>query len=446
MKKENKVDQFIKNPKKALLTLAYPTLIAMIVQIMYNIVDTAFVGRLGAEAIAALTFSFPIFFILIALNQGIAIGMASRISRFLGGKKKESAENTAMHGLFISLGLAIVIFFAGILTLKPLFSVFGATASVIELSMQYMSVILIGIFFMFPAFVLGSMFTAQGDTKTPMKVQVIALLLNIILDPIFIYVLGYGVKGAAIATSITFFVALFLFIHYIKRKSYLQIRLRSFKYSFPICKEICKVGAPATLIMLLMSVYIIFINRFMAHFGTNYVASFGIASRLESVAVMPILAISTSVMTLVGMFFGAKRYDLLKNIIRYAVIVGSVFTSVMGFFFYLFPSFFLRIFTPDITLLNLASAYLRVAVFTFPIMAIGLIIGRAMQGMGFGLPALVITCVRILIVAVPLAYVFVFVLGYSYLSIAVAMIVGGVVSDIIASIWLRSEIKNLNSN
>ncbi len=445
MKKENRVDYFIKNPKKALFTLAYPMLIAMIVQTMYNIVDTAFVGRLGAEAIAALTFSFPIFFILMALNQGIAVGMGSRISRFLGSKKKGSAENAAMHGIFISLGLAIVIFIAGILTLKPLFSIFGATESVLQLGVSYMLIILIGVFFMFPAFVISSMFSAEGDTKTPMKVQISALLLNIILDPIFIYVLGYGVKGAAIATAISFFVALILFIYYVNRKSYLHIRLSSFKFSFPICKEICKVGAPATIIMLLMSIYIIFINRFMTHFGTEYVASFGIASRLESVAVMPIMAISTAVMTLVGMFFGAKRYDLLKDIIWFSIKVGTTFTSAMGIIFFILPSLFLRIFTPDPTLLSIGSAYLRIDVFTFPLITFGMIIGRAMQGMGYGLPALIITSVRILIVAVPLAYIFVFILGYGYLSIAVAMVLGGIISNIIAVPWLKIKLNRLNN-
>lgn len=443
--KKNRVDEFIKNPKKALFKLAMPIIIAMIVQAMYNIVDTAFVGRLGAEAIAALTFSFPLFFILIALNSGIGIGMGSRISRFLGEKNKKAAENTAIHGILISLGSALVIFVLGIFTLKPLFTLFGATESVVGLAISYMSIILFGIFFMFPAFVLSSVFSAQGDTKTPMKVQITALILNIVLDPIFIYVLGYGVRGAAIATLISFFTVLLLFIYYIKKKSYLCISLKYFKFSSSIIKQILSVGAPASLMMLLMSIYIMFINRFMAHFGTNYVASFGIASRLESVAVMPIVAFSIAMLTLVGMFYGAKRHDLVKEIAWYGIRIAVAFTSAMGLIFFIAPSLFLKIFTNDILLINLGSAYLRIAVFTFPLMAVGMLTARILQGMGFGLPGFIINLVRIIVVAIPLAYLFVFILGYGYLSIAVAMVIGGIVSNIVALSWLRIRLYALKA-
>src|SRR3989344_2458935 len=284
----NRVDEFIRNPKKAMLALALPIVITMIVQVMYNIVDTAFVGRLGAEAIAALTFSFPLFFILISLNSGIGIGVNSVISRYLGSENKKGAENAAVHGILISLFFGLIIIVIGMLTLKPLFLLFGATENVLNLAMGYMSVILLAVIFIFPSFVLNSIFSAQGDTKTPMKVQILALLSNIILDPIFIYVLGYGVVGAAVATLISFSLGLILSIYFIRTKSYLRVSLKNFKFSPLLIKQIFYVGAPASFMMLLMSVYIMFINRFMAHFGVEYVAAFGIASRLESVATMPV--------------------------------------------------------------------------------------------------------------------------------------------------------------
>ena len=442
---ENRVDEFIKNPKKALLTLALPMIIAMIVQVMYNVVDTAFVGRLGADAIAALTFSFPIFFILIALNSGLGVGMSSRISRFLGEKRKEDAENTAMHGLFISIIFGLFIFVGGIIFLRPIFSIFGAANSVLELSIDYMSIILFGIFFMFSSFMLNNIFSSQGDTKTPMKVQIFALILNIILDPIFIYVLGYGVRGAAIATVIAFALSLILFIYYIKKKSYLKIHLSSFKFSFSLVKEIFLIGLPASLMMLLISVYFMFINKFMAYFGTNYVASFGIASRLESVITMPIVALSIAMLTLVGMFFGAKRYELLKEISWYGIKISILFASAIGVVFFLLPSLFLRIFTPDATLLAISSAYLRIEIFIFPLFAVSMIISRVMQGMGFGMPGLVINLVRTLLISVPLAYIFVFILKYGYLSIAAATIIGGVISSIVAIIWMEIEFKKIES-
>ncbi|MBL7054668.1 MATE family efflux transporter [Candidatus Woesearchaeota archaeon] len=442
---KNRVDEFIKNPKKALIKLAMPMIIVMVVQTMYNIVDTAFVGRLGADAIAALTFSFPLFFILISINSGISAGITSRISRYMGEKNKEQAENTAVHGLLISITCAVLVFTIGFLSLKPLFIIFGASDSVIQLGISYMSVILISVFFMFPAYILHSIFSSQGDTKTPMKIWVFTLLVNIALDPIFIYVLGFGVKGAAIATLISYLLALTLFTYYFRKKSYLKIRIKSFKFSFRILREIFNVGAPASLTMLLMSVYIMFLNRFMAHFGTDYVAAFGIVSRLESVAIMPIVAMSMSLLTIIGMFYGAKRLDLIKNISWYGIKISILFTSAVGFLFFLFSPVFLRIFTSEPALIAIASKYLRIEVLTFPLMAVSMNIARIIQGMGFGLPGFMINLIRIVLIAVPLAYIFVFILGYSYLSIAVAMVLGGIASNIVGIIWLKIKLKTLIS-
>lgn len=444
--RNSRVDKIIRDPKRSLLRLAAPIMVAMVVQTMYNIVDTAFVGRLGAESIAALTFSFPIFFVLISINSGIASGMSSRISRYLGEKNKKQAENTAMHGLFISIALAIIIIVTGLLSLEELFSLLGASGQVLAFAMEYMSIIIIGTIFMFTTYVITNIFQAQGDTKTPMKIQISALILNIILDPIFIYVLGYGVKGAAIASIISFFTALIISAYFLKKKSHLHISMKSFKFSKLITRQIISVGAPASLMMLLLSFYIAFLNRFMVNFGTEYVAAFGIASRLESVAVMPLVALTMSMMTVIGIIYGAKRYDLLKSTSWYGIRIGIIFTSVIALIFFSIPKLFLMIFTPDTTLLDIGSAYLKIEVFTFPLMAISMMISRIMQAMGYGMPGLIINLIRIFIVAVPLAYFFVFVLGWGYLSIAIAMVLGGIAASTTAIIWLNSKIRKMDEN
>ena len=441
--KKNNVGKFIKNPKKALFTLAIPMVVAMLVQALYNVVDTAFVGRLGAESIAALTFSFPLFFILMGVNAGIGTGVSSRIARFMGAKNKTAAENTAIHGLILSTVLAVVFFFLGRAYLVPLFNLFGATESVTSLAVQYMGVVLIGIVFMFPAHVILNIFLAQGDTKTPTKVQVMALALNMILDPIFIYTLGYGVKGAGIATAISFCFAFVLSVYYLKKDSYIEVNPESFSKSLWIVKQIFKIGAPATMTMLLIAVYMGFINRFMAHFGTDYVAAFGLSGRLESIAILPVLAISMSLLTLVGMFYGAKRYDLMKEISWYGIKNSMIFMIAAGILLFVFPSVFLRIFTSDPNLLAIGSAYLRVIVFTLPLMAIGNTISRVLQGIGSGMPAFIISLIRIIIVSLPLAYLFVFKLGYGYLSIAAAMVIGGIAAALIAVILLELKLKKI---
>jgi len=440
---KNRVDEFIARPRRALFVMAAPVAIAMFVQTMYNIVDTAFVGRLGAASIAALTFAFPIFFIMISLNSGLGVGINSVISRLLGAKNKEVAENAAAHGIIITAVFAVAVYSLGRLTLGPLYSLFGAAPDVRALSMSYMIILLSAVFFMFPAYAINSIFAAQGDTRTPMIVQTFGFVLNTILDPIFIYLLHMGVRGAAIATNIAIAITLLVYVYFLRKRSYLRVRFRSFRFSFDLCREICRVGAPAGLMMLTMSIYVMFLNRFMAHFGTDYVAAFGLATRLESFVSLPIFALSISLMTLVGMFYGAGRYDLVKSISRYGTGVGLLAAVGVGGVFYAFPVIFLTIFTQDRLILMIGSAYLRVDVLTFPTMATAMIVSRVLQGMGFGLPGFIINVIRIFVVAVPLAYAFVFVLGYGFLSIAWAMVAGGVTASLLAFWWMGLRFRRL---
>jgi MATE family, multidrug efflux pump len=439
----NRVDEFLAKPRRALFSLAAPVAIAMFVQTMYNIVDTAFVGRLGAASIAALTFAFPMFFVLISLNSGLGVGINSIVSRLLGGKNKEAAENAAAHGIIITAALAIVIYSLGRLAIGPLYSLFGAAPDVRVLSMSYMTIILAAVFFMFPAYAMNSIFAAQGDTRTPMIVQTSGFVLNAILDPIFIYLLHFGVRGAAIATNIAIAITLLVYVYFLRQRSYLQVNFRTFRFSPGLCREILRVGAPASLMMLTMSVYVMFLNGYMAHFGTDYVAAFGLATRLESFVSLPIFAISISLLTLVGMFYGAKRYDLVKAISWYGTGVGLLAAGGVGILFYAVPGVFLRIFTQERLILMIGSAYLRIDVLTFPTMAIAMIVSRILQGMGFGFPGFIINVIRIFCVAVPLAYVFVFVLGYGFLSIAWAMVAGGVTASILAFWWMGLKFSRL---
>jgi putative MATE family efflux protein len=440
----HRVDKFIKNPRKALFSLAWPIALGMLIQALYNVIDTIFVGRLGAEAVAAITFSFPLFFFIIAINSGVATGMSSRISRYMGQKKIKLAENTAMHGIVLSIIISIILFIVGYLSLNSIFHIFGADQAVIPLAQSYFRIILYGIVFMFITFTTFNVFIAQGDTKTPVWIQVFALLLNIVLDYVFIYVLGYGVSGAAIATTITFAVSMVFGIILIKTKSQLQICFSDFKFSKKITIDILRVGAPASLMMIIMSIYIVFINKFMAHFSTEHVAAFGIVSRLETFAIMPIAAFSLALMTLTGMFYGAKKYQILKDTVWYGLKVVFGITSVLSIIFFIFATPFLRIFTPNQELISIGVQYMRINVFTIPLMAIGQGISRIMQGLGLGLPGLIINLTRIIFVAIPFSYICVYILDLSFIWIAYSMVIGGVVAVIVAVPWLIIKFRNIN--
>ncbi|MBN2231640.1 MAG: MATE family efflux transporter [Deltaproteobacteria bacterium] len=434
---------FIARPRRALFQLALPTVTAMAVQTTYNMVDTAYVGRLGTAALAALTFSFPLFFILVSINTGMGVGLNSLIARQLGAGRHQAAENSALHGVVIALGTATVLFAAGIGAARPLFLLLGAEGRILELGSAYMNIILAGNFFMFPAYALHSIFSGQGDTVTPMQVQIAGLLLNIALDPLFIFTFDLGVPGAALATVISQGAGLVLFALFLHRRSLLRLHPGSFRWHGKTVRELLTVGGPASLTMLLMAFYIMFLNRFMAHYSAAHVAAFGMSSRLESAVVMPLVALAIALLTLTGMFHGASEFTLMRRIIHFAMKINLAYAAAVGIIFFARPRFFLRTFTDNRELLDIAAAYLRVEVFTFPLMAINITANRALQGMGFGLPGIAINFVRVFIVAIPLAYAFVYILEFSYLSIAVAMIAGGIAADITAIGWLRATYRDI---
>ncbi|MFH1248763.1 MAG: MATE family efflux transporter [archaeon] len=444
MAKKSRVNELIKNPRKAFFILSIPILISMFVQTTYNIVDTAFIGRMGSEPIAALTFTFPIIFILVTINASLGIGMGARISRMLGAKNKKEAENTAMHGIILSLIFALALFILNLVFLRGSFILLGASGNVLEYSMQYMSIIMGGIFLMFPAYVMSNIFSAQGNTKIPMKIQIISMLTNIILDPIFIYTLKLGVAGAAIATVISFGVALILSIYYLRKYSHLEINFNQFKYSKEVIRDIIAIGLPSSLMMLMVSIYAMFANRIMVHFGVDYVAAFGISTRLESVVTTPIIAFAISMVTIVGMLYGAKKYGLLRDTIRYCIKTAILITIGIGALGFIFSHLLVRIFTSDPNLISLSAAYLRISIFSYPFLAITMITSRALHGMRLGMPGFVINAIRVLVLAVPISYLFVFLFDFGYISVAVASILGAAGASIIAYILLEKAMIKIN--
>ena len=436
-----RIRRFMEHPRRALFSLAAPTLIGMLVQTTYNIVDTAFVGRLGPDAIAALTFAFPLFIMLFALNSGIAIGMGSLISRSLGAGNKKRAENAAMHGLVMSILLAIVLAMIGIPAMPWLFELFGASGHVLQTGVTYMRIVLAGIVLMFTNYIIHYIFSSQGDTRTPMVIQIISLLVNIALDPIFIYVLGFGAPGAAMATVCAFTVGFVLGYILLKKKSQLTIEPRYFRHSWPMVKNILSVGIPATLMMMLISISQMVINRLMVTYSVLHVAMYGLVSRLESLMIMPSVAFASAAMTLVGMFFGARRYDLLKDVVKFTGMIIVGISIIAGSVFILLPKTFLQIFTDNPEILSIGAPYLRIEVLMFPFLGLTMLTIRALQGMGFGLPSLIINLVRIVGVTLPLAFLAVLVFEMSYLAIAVSLVIGSVVSMIMAWIWFGWRLK-----
>jgi putative MATE family efflux protein len=288
-----------------------------------------------------------------------------------------------------------------------------------------------------------SILAGEGDMKTPMIISAIGTILNIILDPIFIFVLGFGVPGAAMATVISQAVvfSVFIYMFLVKEHTYVTFRLRDFSFSKFILFDIIKVGVPASMAMIIMSVGQAVFNKILISYSAFSVAAFQIGGRIDVVIFLPIMAIATALTTLVGMFYGAKDYENVKLIIRYGMLRSIFITTIGSTIIFILAPHIVKGFSNEFEIRQIAVIYLRLIVFIYPLISFAMTSGRVMQGLGMGLPMLVTSIIRVLGVAVPLALIFNYILNKPIEWMWYAMMVSTVVATITAALWLRYALK-----
>ena len=412
---------------------------------LYTIVDMIFIGRLGGDAIAAVAFNMPLFFLVLGLSFGVGSGVTASIARFIGEKDKVNADNTAEHAVALGLIISTILTTLGLIYGEDLLQRLGATESVLPLSWDYLKVSLIGLPFMVFSTFFRSILSGEGDMKLPMAVAGLGTILNIILDPIFIFTLGYGVGGAAMASVISQLIVFLIFVYmlFVKEHAYIRFRMQDFSPSIFIIKDIIRVGLPASMSMIIMAFGQLVFNLILVRFSTDAVAAYQVGGRMEMVIFLPIMAIASALTTLVGMFFGAKEIEKIKFIAKYGIIRSMMVTGVLSIILYIFAPFVVKIFTLDVDIQSIAVTYLRFICLIYPLIAIGMTVGRILQGLGKGLPMLVITSIRILALSAPLALYFIIVLNKPIEWVWYAMIISTIVSVAISLIWLKSAFKDL---
>jgi putative MATE family efflux protein len=268
-------------------------------------------------------------------------------------------------------------------------------------------------------------------------------VLNIILDPIFIFTLGLGVAGAAWATAISQITVFTIFIYmlFFKEHSYITFRLKDFSPSSYITKDIIKVGLPASMSMIIMSFGQLVFNRILIHFSTDAVAAYQISGRIDMVIFLPILSISYTLTTLVGMFFGSARMDKVKHIIYYGLSRSFMIAVVTSALVYFTAPKLVLLFTDIPYIQETAVTYLRLMAFVYPFVAIALPCGRILQGFGLGMPLLVITLIRVLLISSPLAIFFIFVQDRPLEWIWYSMMISTAVAFVVAVGWVMWALK-----
>ena len=436
--KTSRLDSFIDNPRKAIWTLGLPVMTGMAVQTLYSVVDMLFVARISVNAIAALGFNLPLFWMAMGISFGLGTGVTAVIARFIGAKNHQAATNVAEHGLLLGLIIGGVFSISGLLFGEQILILLGTPDELMADTHAYFQVIAGGFIFMITSIFLRSIFSGEGDTRTPVKIQVTSTIINIILDPILIFGFDMGVRGAALATVISMLVAVIMYIRVIlfKKTTLLQLDFRLFQFMFKYIKDIFRIGIPSSLSMIIMSLGGALFNWILVHYSPEVVAGYQIAGRLDQIFFLPIMAIAGSLVTLVGMFYGAKRFDLINNVIKDGLRYGIFIGLGSGLLFYLIAPYVFRIFTDDAIVLAVAVSIIRTFSPVYWLIAIGMISGRALQGLGTGVPSLVITAIRVAVVSGPLAYYFAVVLEKPYVWVWYASVIAVFIAAGTSLSWL----------
>ena len=437
---------FIDNPSKSMWNLAIPIMAGMGIQTLYTIIDMIFIGRLGGNAIAAVAFNMPIFFFVMGLSFGLGNGVTASIARFIGADDKVNADNSAEHAVAIAFLISAVLTSLGLIYGKDILILMGCTQEILPLAWDYLRVSCYGISFgVFSGF-FRSILAGEGEMKLPMIVAGLGTVLNTILDPIFIFYLDYGVTGAAWATTISQIIVFCIFIYmlFIKHRTYIRFKLKDFSPSSFIIYDIIKVGIPVSMSMVVMAIGQLVFNRLLVNYSTNAVAAYQIGGRIDMLVFLPIFGIASALTTMVGMFYGANEINKIKFISSYGIRSSLIITSICSALLYIFAPPVISIFTSDPTIQKISIDYLRIISLLFPFISIGLTIGRILQGLGQGMPSLIITTIRVIGVAGPLAYYFTFIQNKPVEWIWYSMFISGIFATIISIVWVTITFKKLS--
>ena len=438
-KKESRLNEFIDNPKKALWRLSFPMMFGMSIQAIYMMIDTAFVGRmLGGTALASLGYVFPFIFILMGITFGLGSGATTVIAQFIGSKDKQNADNAAKHTIILGLLIGIIIIIIGFIFGEKILKIQGADDETITMALDFFYIMIYGSIFMILSIFFRSIMSGAGEMMLPMIVLGIGTVINIILDPFLIYY--YKIAGAALATIISQIIVTFIFIYYlfINNKSYISFNFNSFKFDSNIIKKIFYLGIPASLSMIIMSMGLMLFNGILG--SSEAVAAYQTAGRIEHFFFLPIISIATSLVTLVGMYFGAKRIDLINTIVKYSIQKGIMLACSFSLFFFFFTDDIITIFVHDEKITELIVLYFKIMAFAYPFIAIGMTSSRVMQGLGHSIPMFILTLFRVVIISASLAWYFVIILKKPVYYAWIGTLISCMLTAIISIAWLKTII------
>jgi len=346
---------------KALLAMGIPTMIGMLVNAFYNLVDAYFVGGLGESQMGAISVVYPLGQVVVGLGLLFGNGAASYISRLLGRGDKENADKVASTALYSSVSVGAVIIIISMIFLNPILKLLGATDSILPYATTYASIYIVSCIFNVFNVTMNNIVTSEGAAKTTMCALLMGAVLNIALDPLFIYVFDLGVAGAAIATAISQVISTCVYLTYILwKKSVFHFRIKDCIYTKAIMSEIFKIGIPTLVFQILTSLSISLVNNAAGDYGDSAIAGMGVVTRLLSMGSLSVFGFIKGFQPIAGYSYGAKKFDRLREAIKTSILWSTVFCVIFGLVLTLFPSAIVSQFTKgDAEMIRIGAASLR---------------------------------------------------------------------------------------
>lgn len=397
--------------QKLLITMSLPVVISMFVQALYNLIDSIFVAQINQDALTAVNMAFPMQSLMIAFQTGLGVGMNAMISRLLGEKRPHEAGVAATHGLILTLVNYIIFLIVGLTASGLFFRVQSKSAAVIAYGEEYLSVICVFSFGLFFQICFERLLQATGKTVYSMVMQGVGALINIFLDPVFIFgvsalgIPAMGVRGAAIATVMGQCIACGLgaFLHF-KFNRDLKAVFKGFKIDFNVIMKIYAVGIPSILMSALVSVMTYCMNIILKDYEEAAATAFGVYFKLQSFVIMPVFGMNNGIVPIIAYNYGARKGERIIKTVKLGVIYAVSVMAVGLVLFQVLPEFFLSFFNPDEALIRLGVPALRTISIGFAFTGACIVLTSALQSLGNGVQSLIVFLVRLLVPVLPLAW------------------------------------------
>ncbi len=448
MEMNENVEMITGDPKKAINKLAWPLIASMLLIFLNNIIDSIWVAGLGPGPLAAIGYVTPLFMVLVGFGNGIGAGATSLISRYIGAEKKDDANNAAIHSAILSVVISLVLTVFFLLVLESLLKIMGAS-EVMGYAMDYGIII-----FAFTAPILippifGGAFRAEGDVKRATLPIAMVAVVNMILDPIFIYVFGWGISGAALATGLAPLVGLFMMLYwiFIKKDTYLSYNRKDFHNNFKMYKDILVVGIPASLEQLIMAALAVTVNYMLTLVsGSTAVAVYTAGWRIISLGLLPAIGVGTAAITVAGVAYGAKKYENIRIACRYSVKLGLISSIIVCILLFVFANQVAFIFSyseASSHLEPLIASFIQLMCLFILYVPFGASAGNVFQGLGKGTTSFILTTFREFVLVLIFAYLLGFVFNMGERGIYYGMLLGGFLGSVIAYGYIELYVDRL---